>query len=148
MESRTQGSRPRPSTHKKYEAKDSFSGTVPLVAKDRNAWGQGQGHKRKCFQKKGLQIFFSGVVQKKKAKKVFANFPRGFWRFPTKFVDSKNSAVLEPRTDQFLRTWGFEAKPKDLKMCPGGRPRGQERPPGLHFWYVFPIMLIYCPAMV
>ena len=31
---------------------------------------------------------------------------------------SKNSAVLEPRTGQFSRTWGFEAKAKDSKICP------------------------------
>ena len=30
------------------------------------------------------------------------------------------------------RTWGFEAKAKDFKMCPRGRPRGQGRPRGLH----------------
>ena len=34
------------------------------------------------------------------------------------FKDSKNTAVLEPRTGQFLRTWSFEAK--DFKMCPRG----------------------------
>ena len=32
------------------------------------------------------------------------------------------------------RTGGFEAKAKDLKMCPRGRPRGQGRPRGLHLW--------------
>ena len=59
---------------------------------------------------------------------------------------SKKSAVLEPRTGQFSRTWGFEAKAKDLtfeakakakdlKMCPRGRPRGQGRPRGLHLWW-------------
>ena len=53
----------------------------------------------------------------------------------------KDSAVLEPRTGQFSRTWGFEAKAKakdltfeakakDFKMCP----RGQGRPRGLHLW--------------
>ena len=46
--------------------------------------------------------------------------------FQQKFDDSKNSAVLEPRTGQISRTWGFEAK--DFKMCPWGRPRG------LHLW--------------
>ena len=28
----------------------------------------------------------------------------------------------------------FEAKAKDFKMCPRGRPRGQGRPRGLHLW--------------
>ena len=46
------------------------------------------------------------------------------------FNCSKTSAVLEPRTGQFSRTWGFEAKAKDFKMCP----RGQGRPRGLHLW--------------
>ena len=59
-------------------------------------------------QKRYLQIFreFSGVFQQN-------------------FNYSKNSAVLEPSTGQFSRTWGFkakdltfEAKAKDFKMCP------------------------------
>ena len=63
--------------------------------------------------------------------------------FQQNFNCLKNSAVLEPRTGQFSRTWGFEAKAKDLtfeakakdfKMCPRGRPRGQRRPRGLHLW--------------
>ena len=67
--------------------------------------------------------------------------------FQRNFNCSKNSAVLEPRTGQFSRTWGFEAKAKakdltfeakakakDFKMCPRGRPRGQGRPRGLHLW--------------
>ena len=83
--------------------------------------------------------FATPMLQVRKTKKVFANFLRGFRRFPTKrnFNCSKNSAVLEPRTGQFSRIWRFEAKAKDLtfeanakdfKMCP----RGQGRPRGLH----------------
>ena len=94
--------------------------TDPVEAKD-------QGHRRKCSPKKSLQNFFSGDLKKKnvfkkflrrknlqnffsgdlylrKPKKVFANFPQGFWRFPTKFQRFKNSTVLEPRTGQFSRT--------------------------------------------
>ena len=41
------------------------------------------------------------MLQFRKTKKVFANFQRGLWRFPTKFQRLKNSAVLEPRTGQF-----------------------------------------------
>ena len=141
MESRTRGSRPR--TQKNFEAKD------------RSSRGQGQGprtqtqvfskKKKKVLKsflsgdlkKKGLQKFFSGEKRLEKIffrqslleetkKKVFADFPQGFWRFPTKFQRFKNSAVLEPRTGQFSRTSGFKAK--DLRMCP----RGQGRPRGLH----------------
>ena len=44
--------------------------------------------------------------------------------FQPGFNGTKNSAVFEPRTGQFSRTWFFEAKAKDFKMCPRGRPRG------------------------
>ena len=51
---------------------------------------------------------------------------------------SKNNAVLEPRTGHFRGLAGFEAKDlsfaakaKDLKMCP----RGQGRPLGQHICF-------------
>ena len=103
-----------------------------------------QAHKRKCSpkKKKGLRKNFSGDLQKK--KKVFTKilqaistkkrFPKNF-STPQNFNNSKNTAVLEPRTGQFSRTSGLEAKAKDLtfkakdfKMCPRGRPRGQGPP--------------------
>ena len=60
---------------------------------------------QKIFEaKKIFKNFFSGDLYLRKPKKVFANFPQGFWRFPTKFQRFKNSAVLEPRTGQFSRT--------------------------------------------
>ena len=61
-------------------------------------------------------------------------FREVFGVFQRNFNCSKNSAVLEPRTGQFSRTWGFEAKAKDFKMCPRGRPQGQGRPRLLHLW--------------
>ena len=57
-----------------------------LEAKDRNARGQDQGHKRKCSPKKRSLKFFSADLQN--------------------FNHSKNIAVLKPRTGQFL---GLEA---------------------------------------
>ena len=111
-----------------------------------------QGHKAQVLskkKKKGLHKNFSGDLQKK--KKVFTKifqaistkkrFPKNFSSAPQNFNIPKNSAVLEPRTGQFSRTWGLEAKAKDLtfeakakakdfKMCP----RGQGRPRGLHLW--------------
>ena len=94
-----------------------------------------QGHKCKCFpKKKGLKKSFSVDLQKKKKKN---GLEKHFSADLQNFNHSKNSAVLEPKTGQFSRTWGFEAK--DLKMCPRGRPRGQGRPRGLHLWeYVRP----------
>ena len=102
-----------------------------------------QGHKRQCSpKKKGLYKNFLSDFQKKKKKKKKKVFTKIFQaistkkRFPKKFSsasqnfnNSKNSAVLEPRTGQFSRTWGLEAKAKDLtfetkakdfKMCPRG----------------------------
>ena len=89
--------------------------TGMLEAKD-------QGHKRKCSPKK--KVFtktFQAISQKKRSPKNFSSTPQNF-------NNSKISAVLEPRTGQFSRTVGLEAKAKDFKMCP----RGQGRPQGLH----------------
>ena len=91
-------------------------------------------------KKKGLHKNFSGDLQKKKKKKkkVFTKmfqaistkkrFPKNFSSTPQNFNNSKYSAVLEPRTGQFSRTWGLEAKAKDFKMCPRG----------LHLWFAQP----------
>ena len=49
------------------------------------------------LQKKGLQNFFSGNLHKKRSTKNFSADLQNF-------NHSKNSAVLEPRTGQFLRT--------------------------------------------
>ena len=102
------------------------TGMLEAKAKD-------QGHKRKCSPKKSLHKKFLGDLQKK--KKVFTKifqaistkkrFPKNFSSASQNFNNSKNSAVLEPRTGQFSRTWGLEAKAKDFKMCPRG----------LHLWW-------------
>ena len=74
-----------------------------------------QGHKRKCSpKKKGLHKNFLGDLQKKKKKKVFTKifqaistkkrFLKNFSSAPQSFNNSKNTAVLEPRTGQFSRT--------------------------------------------
>ena len=92
--------------------------------------------KKKIFTK----IFQAISKQKKRSSQKFFYrsplenvFQKDFSSAPQNFNNSKNSAVLEPRTGQFLRTWGleakakdltFEAKAKDFKMCPRG----------LHLW--------------
>ena len=79
VESRTQGSRPRPRTQKKSEAKDSLS-------EDRHSRGQGQecsrprtkDTKRKCSpkKKKSLHKNFSGDQKKKRSsQKIFKRSP-------------------------------------------------------------------------
>ena len=59
VESRTQGSRPRPTTQKYFEAKD------------RPSRGQGQGHKRKCSPKKNVFKFFFPAISKKDLQQFF-----------------------------------------------------------------------------
>ena len=117
--------------------------TGMLEAKAKN-----QGHKAQVLSKKKKKKVFTKIFQaiSKKIKiknKVFTKifqaistkkrFPKNFSSAPQNFNIPKNSAVLEPRTGQFSRTWGleaeaknltFEAKAKDFKMCPQGRPRG------------------------
>ena len=75
-------------------------------AKNRPSQSQEPRTQTQAFsKKKGLQkFFFRRSLFEETKKKVFADFPHGFWRFPTKFQRFKNSAVLEPRTGQFPRT--------------------------------------------
>ena len=94
----SRGHKARGQGHKKPESKDSPS-------ENRPSRGQGQEYSRPrprtkntsacVLQKKGFQKFFSGA--------------------PQNFNNLKNSAVLEPRTGQFWRTWDFEAMAKNLK---------------------------------
>ena len=92
--------------------------TDTLEAKDRNARGQGQGPRTqaqvlsKKKKKRSSQKFFRRSPKKK--KKVFTKifqaistkkrFLKNFSSAPQNFNNSKNSAVLEPRTGQFSRT--------------------------------------------
>ena len=73
MESRTQGSRPRPRTQKKNpRPRTAFPRTDTLEAKDRNARGQGQGPRTQAQvlskKRRSSQKFFR-LSQKKKKKK-------------------------------------------------------------------------------
>ena len=118
MESRIQGSRPRPRTQKNFEAKDRpFQGqgprtqTLVFSKKKRSSKIFFRRSQRKDLQK----IFFKRSLLEETKKKVFADFPQGFWRFPTKFQRFKNSAVLEPRTGQFSRLEASRPRPRTLK---------------------------------
>ena len=79
VESRTQGSRPRPRTQKnpRLTPRTAFPRTDPLEAKDRNARSQGPRTEPQVFsEKEGLQNSFSGDLQ-------FIGVPRIFdWRRP------------------------------------------------------------------
>ena len=129
----------------KAKAKDSLS-------EDRHSRGQGQecsrprtgmleakdqGHKRKCSPKKrSSQKFFKRSPQKNVCKKIFQALPQNF-------NNSKNSAVLEPRTGQLTRTWGPRGQGQGLDLRGQGqglqnvssrtssRPRTSSRTPPL-----------------
>ena len=103
VDSRTQGSRPTPRTQKNFEAKDRRSrGQGPrtqaqVFSKKKNVhknFFQAISKKKilkNFFQaKKVFEKFFSVDLRLRKRKKVFGNFSRGFWRFPTKFLRFKN----------------------------------------------------------
>ena len=110
----------------RIEAKDSPS-------EDTLSRPRTKGHRRKCFPKKMVLKKFFRRSPKEQNKKGLCKFSARFLAFSNKILTvQKNSAVLGPRTGQFSRTWGFEAKAKDFKMCP----RGQGRPRGLHLWSV------------
>ena len=129
---RTHGLRPRTQKNPRLRPR-----TAPPEAKDMNAQGQEPRTLVQVFSKytKRSSKFFHliskkkevGNLKKRKTKKVLANFSEISGVVEQNFNGSKNSAVLELRTGQFLRTWGFKAK--DSKMCP----RGQGRPWWLHF---------------
>ena len=105
VESRTQGSRPRPRlrTQKNPRPRTAFPRTDTLDAKDRNARGQGQGPRTQAQvlskKKKVFPKIFQAISTKKRSPKNFSSAPQNF-------NNSKNSAVLEPRTGQFSRTSG------------------------------------------
>ena len=104
-------------------------------AEDRLSRGQGPRTQTQVFSKKrSSKKVFQAISKQSGLEKIFSVALQNF-------NHSKSSAVLEPRTGQFLKTGGFEAKAKDLtfegltkdfKMCPRGGPRGQGRPRGLH----------------
>ena len=117
VESRTQGSRPRTQKKSEAKAKDSLS-------EDRTSRDQGQECSRPrprtkdtsqsaLQKKKGFPKNFLGDLQKKKKKGLHKNFSsdlhekmlsKNFSSAPQNFNNSKNTAVLEPRTGQFSRT--------------------------------------------
>ena len=118
------------------------TGMLEAKAKDQGHKAQVLSKKKKKKKKKVFTKIFQAISKKKK-KKVFTKifqaistkkrFPKNFSTAPQNFNFPKNSAVLEPRTGQFSRTWGleakakdltFEAKAKDFKICPRG----------LHLW--------------
>ena len=63
VESRTQGSKPRPRTQKKSEARTALPRTDTLEAKDRNARGQGPRTQGQVLSKKkrSTQKFFQAL---------------------------------------------------------------------------------------
>ena len=126
MESRTQGSRPRTQKNRRSRPRTAFPKTDPLEAKDRNAGGQDQGHNAEVFSKK--------KVSRKKLqilRKISGEEKKDHDLCP--FLTNQKIVLLSTKDRAFSRTCiGFEAKAKDFKMCPRGRPQGEGRPRRLH----------------
>ena len=138
---------PRPRTQKNPRPRTALPRTDPLETKGRNDprprnrdTGASVLHEKKVFKnffqaiskkkREGLKNIFQAISKGEKQKKSLQIFRKVSSVFQQNFKGSKTSAVLEPKTRQFSRTWGFEAKAKDFKMCPRGRPRSQGRPRG------------------
>ena len=90
----------KPQKKPEAKAKDSLS-------EDRHSRGQGQ----ECLRPRTKDTSASALQKKKKVfTKIFQaistkkRFPKNFSSAPQNFNNSKNSAVLEPRTGQFSRT--------------------------------------------
>ena len=76
VESRTQGSRPRPRTQKNPRPRTAFPRTDTLEAKDRNARGQGPRTQAQALSKKrSSQKFFKRSQKKKGLHKNFQAIP-------------------------------------------------------------------------
>ena len=106
------------------------TGMLEAKAKD-------QGHKRKCSPKKKKKKVFTKIFQAISTKK---RFPKNFSSAPQNFNNSKNSAVLEPRTGQFSRTrgQGLDLRGQGLQNVSSrtsSRPRTFSRtPPLINIW--------------
>ena len=100
MEWRTQGSRPRPRTDPlRPRTKDTDASVKKRSLKIVFRRSQEKRSPKFFFRRKrSSKNFFSGDLYLRKSRKVVADFPQGFWRFPIKFQRFKNSAVLEPMT--------------------------------------------------
>ena len=108
-----------------HKAKNSPFEDRPFRGQVRNA--RGQGYRASVLKKK---VFKKVSGDLKKKKRIFRPTPKkGVQKFFSgdlqNFYNSKYCAVLEQRTGQFSKTWGFEAKAKVFKMCPRG----------LHLWW-------------
>ena len=85
---------------KKFDAKTKVSPPrrVPFEAKDRNARGQNQGHRRKCSTKKKSSKVFSRRSTKKDLQNFFRRFPieghiKGLRKFSARFLEFSNKIL-------------------------------------------------------
>ena len=109
VESRTQGSRPRPRTQKKSEAKDTFS-------EDRHSRGQGPRTQAQVLSKKkrSSQKFFRRSPQKNVFQKIFQVLLKILTIQKIVLSSSRGHANFRGLEAKDLT---FDAKAKDFKMC-------------------------------
>ena len=127
LESRTQGSRPRPRTQKNPRPRTALPRTDPLEAKYRNARGLGPRTQAQVFSKKkgpqkffwgDLQKNFSGVLQWQTSSKIFFQAIYKISTIQKKVLSSSRGqgnfrglGASRPRP----RTWPSRPKPRTSK---------------------------------
>ena len=130
VESRTQGSRPRPRTQKNLRPRPrtAFPRTDTLEAKDRNARGQSQGHKRKCSPKK--KDLHKKFFRQSPQKNVFQKFFQALHKILTiqKIVlsSSRGQANFRGLEASRPRTWPSRPRPRTSKCVLEDSTSGQE----------------------
>ena len=132
------------------------TGMLEAKAKDQGHKAQVLSKKKKKKKKVFTKIFQTISKKKKKKKRSSQKF---FKRSSLKNVFQKIFQALHKiltfqkivlsyssRGQHEAKDLTFEAKAKDFKMCPRGRPRGQGRPRGLHLWRVYCKIRVYIYA--
>ena len=124
VESRTQGSRPRPRT--------AFSRTDTLEAKDRNARGQGQGPRTQALvlskKKRSSQKFFKRSPQKNVFQKIFQALHKILTIRKIVLSSSRGQANFRGLEASRPRTWPSRPRPRTSNCVL----EAKERPWGLH----------------
>ena len=111
-----------------------------------------QGHKRKCSpkKKKVFRKMFWAISKKRSSEKFFRRSPettifQKIFQSLHKLLTTSKIMLSSSRSQSNFRGLGFEAKAKDFKMCPRGRPPGQGHPQGLHLCCLHKLLINYHP---
>ena len=121
MESRTQGSRPRPRTQKKSKAKDSLS--EDRHSKDRNAGGQGPRTQAQVLSKKKKKVFtkiFQAISKKKRSSQKFfkRSLQKNIFQKIFQALHKMRPSRPRPRTSKCVLSTSVNLPPMSGGMAP------------------------------